>query len=41
MERWRCTVCGYIHEGPLPSDFKCPICNQPASVFEKIEDEKK
>ena len=38
MEKWRCKVCGYIHEGPLPADFHCPICHQPASAFEKIED---
>jgi rubrerythrin len=36
MERYRCTVCGYIHEGPLPADFVCPRCKQPASAFEKI-----
>lgn len=35
-EKWRCTVCGYIHEGPLPEDFTCPRCKQPASVFERI-----
>lgn len=35
MEKWKCTVCGYIHEGPLPEDFKCPICKQPASAFVK------
>ncbi len=38
MEKWKCTVCGYIHEGPLPADFVCPRCKQPASVFEKIEE---
>jgi rubrerythrin len=38
MEKYRCTVCGYIHEGPMPEDFTCPICGQPASVFEKIEE---
>ena len=38
MEKWKCSVCGYIHEGPLPADFKCPVCKQPASVFVKIED---
>lgn len=38
MEKYRCTVCGYIHEGPLPEDFKCPRCGQPASVFEKVEE---
>lgn len=39
MEKWRCTVCGYVHEGALSEDFKCPRCNQPASVFEKVEEE--
>lgn len=38
MEKYRCTVCGYIHEGPLPEDFKCPRCNQPASAFDRIEE---
>ena len=34
---WRCTVCGYIHEGEeLPADFTCPLCKHPASDFEKI-----
>lgn len=37
-EKWRCTVCGYIHEGPLPDDFKCPICGQPASAFVRVEE---
>jgi rubrerythrin len=40
MEKWRCTVCGYIHEGPMTDDFKCPRCKQPASKFVKIEDSK-
>ena len=39
MEKWRCTVCGYIHEGPLPEDFICPRCKKPASVFVKVEEE--
>ena len=30
------TVCGYIHEGPLPEGFTCPRCKQPASVFVKV-----
>lgn len=38
MEKYRCTICGYIHEGPLTEDFKCPRCKQPSSVFEKIEE---
>ncbi|MGE4549664.1 MAG: rubrerythrin [Intestinibacillus sp.] len=40
MEKWRCSVCGYIHEGPLPQEFKCPRCGQPASIFVKMEQEK-
>ena len=40
MEKWKCTVCGYIHEGPLPADFTCPICKQPARKFVKIADPK-
>ena len=38
MEKWKCTVCGYIHEGPLPADFTCPVCRQGADKFVKIED---
>ncbi|MDD3336664.1 MAG: 4Fe-4S binding protein [Eubacteriales bacterium] len=35
-EKWKCSVCGYIHEGPLPDGFTCPRCMQPASVFVKL-----
>ncbi len=38
MEKWKCTVCGYLHEGPMTPDFKCPVCKQPAAKFEKIEE---
>jgi len=38
MEKWRCTVCGYEVEGPLPEDYVCPVCHKPASVFVKIEE---
>ena len=38
MEKWRCTVCGYVHEGPLPEDFICPRCKQPASAFVTVEE---
>ena len=40
MAKYKCKVCGYIHEGELTSDFKCPVCKQPASVFEKVEEPK-
>ena len=39
MSKWKCQICGYIYEGEtLPEDFTCPLCRQPASVFEKIEE---
>ena len=38
MAKWKCTVCGYIHEGEMTDDFKCPVCKVPASKFEKIEE---
>ena len=39
METWKCSVCGYVHEGPLPEGFTCPVCKQPASKFVKVETE--
>jgi iron-only hydrogenase group A len=40
MKKWKCKVCGYIHEGEsLPEDFTCPICKQPASSFESAEEQ--
>ena len=38
MAKWKCKVCGYIHEGEMTGDFKCPVCKVPASKFEKIEE---
>ncbi len=40
MVKYRCSVCGYIHEGELEIGFVCPVCKQPASAFVKIEEEK-
>ena len=37
MEKWECSVCGYIHEGPMTPDFKCPVCRQGADRFVKVE----
>lgn len=31
---WKCTVCGYIHEGTEAPD-PCPVCAAPASLFEQ------
>lgn len=37
VKGYKCSVCGYIYKGePLPPDFICPICGQPASVFKKL-----
>ncbi len=38
MEKWKCSVCGYTHEGALTDDFVCPVCKQPAAMFEKVEE---
>lgn len=38
--KYRCKVCGYIHEGELTEGFTCPVCHQPASAFELIEEKK-
>ena len=41
MAKWKCKVCGYVYEGEtLPEDFKCPLCKQPATAFEKVEEVK-
>jgi len=34
--RWVCTICGYVHEGDNPPE-KCPTCQQPSSVFKKMD----
>ena len=36
MEKWKCSVCGYVHEGAMTEDFKCPLCKVPASKFVKV-----
>lgn len=39
MSKWKCKVCGYVHTAEeLAADFKCPVCKQPASAFEKLEE---
>ncbi len=36
-KRYRCKTCGYIYEGELPPNFRCPVCGEPSSEFEEIE----
>lgn len=35
MKKWRCLVCGFIHEGENPP-VSCPVCEAPASKFEEV-----
>jgi general stress protein 26 len=35
MKKWRCTICGYIHEGDIPPD-SCPICGAGKDNFEEV-----
>jgi rubrerythrin len=35
MKKWKCTVCGYIHEGERPPDV-CPVCGAPAEEFTEV-----
>ena len=39
MKKWRCTVCGYIHEGTNPPDV-CPVCGVGPEFFEEVNEEK-
>ncbi len=36
--KWRCSVCGYVHEADAPPT-KCPVCSAPEEKFLKIEGE--
>lgn len=38
MRYWRCTVCGYIHEGAEPPE-QCPVCKAPREKFEELPQE--
>ena len=38
MAKWKCPVCGYIHEGDTPPEA-CPQCKVPGSKFVKMEEE--
>lgn len=39
--KYRCEICGYIHEGEMPEGFVCPVCHQPASAFAKVVEAQK
>jgi len=35
MQKWRCMICKYIHEGNAPPE-KCPVCKAPAAKFKEV-----
>lgn len=39
-KKFKCNVCGYIHEGDAAPD-KCPVCGAPASEFTELKEPKK
>jgi len=38
QKRWKCTVCGYIHEGDAPPEV-CPVCGVDSSMFELVAED--
>ncbi len=34
--KWKCRICGYVHEGPEPPD-ECPVCGAPKDMFDPID----
>ncbi len=41
MAKFTCSVCGYIHDGAISDDYKCPVCKAPVAKFVKAEEPKK
>ncbi|MBW1892932.1 MAG: hypothetical protein JRF40_06095 [Deltaproteobacteria bacterium] len=40
MKKWKCLVCGYIHDGDEPPE-KCPVCGADKSKFVELPPEEK
>jgi len=38
MKKWKCTVCGYIHDGDEPPE-KCPVCGAGRDKFVEVPPE--
>lgn len=38
-QKWKCTVCGYLHEGAEPPE-SCPVCGADRAKFIPLEQEK-
>ncbi|MBR4292771.1 MAG: NADH peroxidase [Clostridia bacterium] len=39
MKKFRCKVCGYVHEGDSAPE-RCPQCKVPAEKFEEVKEDK-
>ena len=37
-KKFRCLVCGYVHEGPTPP-AECPVCHAKAEKFVEVKEE--
>jgi len=35
VNKWKCRVCGYIHEGPEPPE-ECPVCGAGKDMFDPV-----
>jgi rubredoxin len=38
MKKWRCSVCGYVHDGEEAPE-ECPKCGAPKNKFDEISGE--
>lgn len=39
--KYKCKICGFIHEGDMPDGYLCPLCHASVFDFELIEEEEK
>lgn len=37
MKKWKCSVCGYVHDGDAPP-AKCPKCGAAAEKFTELDE---
>ncbi len=37
MKQYICSICGYVHNGEVPEDFRCPICKAGKDAFRPSE----
>jgi rubredoxin len=40
VKKWRCLVCGYIHEGEAPPEV-CPVCGVGPEEFVLVEEKER